>query len=67
MNRIFICKSCREYHPNLGGLGKETANWIAHGSPSVDMFGYDIKRFAPDLVVNDRWLREKCHETMVRI
>ena len=49
-----------------GGLGFETANWITKGSPSVDMFGYDVKRFPVSLVQNEQWLREKCHETMVR-
>ena len=49
-----------------GGLGFETANWITKGSPSVDMFGYDVKRFPVSWVQNEQWLREKCHETMVR-
>ena len=50
-----------------GALGKETANWIAEGSPSLDMFGFDIKRFPSSLLKNERWLREKCHETLEEI
>lgn len=26
-----------------GGCGRELAKWILHGSPDMDMFGYDIR------------------------
>jgi sarcosine dehydrogenase len=31
-----------------GGIGREMAEWITTGSPSIDMFAFDPSRFHPD-------------------
>ncbi|XP_042193532.1 sarcosine dehydrogenase, mitochondrial [Callorhinchus milii] len=49
-----------------GGCGKELAHWIIHGSPEKDMFGYDIRRFHHSLTQNNRWIRERSHESYAK-
>lgn len=46
-----------------GGAGKAAAEWLEHGSPTMDLWSVDIRRFAP--FQNDRsYLRERVTETL---
>ncbi|KAI1904792.1 hypothetical protein AGOR_G00009330 [Albula goreensis] len=49
-----------------GGCGKELAHWIIHGRPEKDMYGYDIRRFHHSLTDNNRWIRERSHESYAK-
>lgn len=49
-----------------GGAGWQLAEWIIHGRPSLDMYGYDIRRFNPDLTANARWIKERSHEAYAK-
>ncbi|XP_043106264.1 sarcosine dehydrogenase, mitochondrial [Puntigrus tetrazona] len=49
-----------------GGCGKELAHWIVHGRPEKDMYGYDIRRFHCSLTNNNRWIRERSHESYAK-
>uniref|UniRef100_A0A8B9GV25 Sarcosine dehydrogenase, mitochondrial n=1 Tax=Astyanax mexicanus TaxID=7994 RepID=A0A8B9GV25_ASTMX len=49
-----------------GGCGKELAHWIIHGRPEKDMYGYDIRRFHHSLSSNNRWIRERSHESYAK-
>ncbi|XP_069465727.1 sarcosine dehydrogenase, mitochondrial isoform X2 [Ambystoma mexicanum] len=49
-----------------GGCGKELAYWIIHGRPEKDMYGYDIRRFHHSLTNQNRWLRERSHESYAK-
>ncbi|XP_067165207.1 sarcosine dehydrogenase, mitochondrial isoform X2 [Apteryx mantelli] len=49
-----------------GGCGRELAHWIIHGRPEKDMYGYDIRRFPHSLTDNNRWLRERSHESYAK-
>uniref|UniRef100_A0A8C5PTM3 Sarcosine dehydrogenase n=1 Tax=Leptobrachium leishanense TaxID=445787 RepID=A0A8C5PTM3_9ANUR len=49
-----------------GGCGKELAHWIIHGRPEKDMYGYDIRRFHHSLTNNNRWIRERSHESYAK-
>uniref|UniRef100_A0A8C2GBK3 Sarcosine dehydrogenase n=1 Tax=Cyprinus carpio TaxID=7962 RepID=A0A8C2GBK3_CYPCA len=49
-----------------GGCGKELAHWIIHGRPEKDMYGYDIRRFHHSLTNNNRWIRERSHESYTK-
>ncbi|XP_047425907.1 sarcosine dehydrogenase, mitochondrial [Mugil cephalus] len=49
-----------------GGCGRELAQWIIHGRPEKDMYGYDIRRFHNSLTDNNRWIRERSHESYAK-
>uniref|UniRef100_A0A667ZFP9 Sarcosine dehydrogenase n=1 Tax=Myripristis murdjan TaxID=586833 RepID=A0A667ZFP9_9TELE len=49
-----------------GGCGRELAHWIIHGRPEKDMYGYDIRRFHNSLTDNNRWIRERSHESYAK-
>ncbi|XP_055081701.1 sarcosine dehydrogenase, mitochondrial isoform X2 [Periophthalmus magnuspinnatus] len=49
-----------------GGCGRELAHWIIHGRPERDMYGYDIRRFHHSLTDNNRWIRERSHESYAK-
>uniref|UniRef100_A0A8C4II14 Sarcosine dehydrogenase n=1 Tax=Dicentrarchus labrax TaxID=13489 RepID=A0A8C4II14_DICLA len=49
-----------------GGCGRELAHWIIHGRPEKDMYGYDIRRFHHSLTDNQRWIRERSHESYAK-
>lgn len=49
-----------------GGCGRELAHWIIHGRPEKDMYGYDIRRFHHSLTDNNRWIRERSHESYAK-
>ncbi|KAJ7986891.1 hypothetical protein DPEC_G00333100 [Dallia pectoralis] len=49
-----------------GGCGRELAHWIIHGRPEMDMYGYDIRRFHHSLTDNNRWIRERSHESYAK-
>uniref|UniRef100_A0A8B9SIG6 Sarcosine dehydrogenase n=1 Tax=Anas platyrhynchos TaxID=8839 RepID=A0A8B9SIG6_ANAPL len=49
-----------------GGCGRELAHWIIHGRPEKDMYGYDIRRFHQSLTDNNRWIRERSHESYAK-
>ncbi|XP_059494222.1 sarcosine dehydrogenase, mitochondrial isoform X2 [Stegostoma tigrinum] len=49
-----------------GGCGKELAHWVIHGRPEKDMYGYDIRRFHHSLTNNNRWIRERSHESYAK-
>jgi glycine cleavage system aminomethyltransferase T/glycine/D-amino acid oxidase-like deaminating enzyme len=48
---------------NAGGAGRLTAEWIAGGAPSVDLWDLDIRRFA-GFHANRRFLAERTVETL---
>ncbi|NXC22204.1 SARDH protein, partial [Corythaeola cristata] len=64
-----------------GGCGRELAHWIIHGRPEKDMYGYDIRQVTPaaltalsllfrrfhhSLTNNNRWIRERSHESYAK-
>ncbi|CAB4011210.1 Sarcosine dehydrogenase, mitochondrial, partial [Paramuricea clavata] len=49
-----------------GGCGRELAQWIVHGHPTLDMYGYDIRRFHSSLTSNQKWNRERSHESYAK-
>ncbi|KFQ99298.1 hypothetical protein N306_14723, partial [Opisthocomus hoazin] len=49
-----------------GGCGRELAHWIIHGRPEKDMYSYDIRRFHHSLTDNNRWIRERSHESYAK-
>ncbi|OQS05254.1 sarcosine dehydrogenase, mitochondrial isoform X1 [Thraustotheca clavata] len=49
-----------------GGSGQQLAQWVMHGRPSIDMFSYDIHRFHPLMLGNQRWNRERSHEAYAK-
>jgi sarcosine dehydrogenase len=49
-----------------GGCGRELAKWIINGRPELDMFSYDIRRFNPDLTLNDQWVKDRCIEAYAK-
>ncbi|XP_029024768.1 sarcosine dehydrogenase, mitochondrial [Betta splendens] len=49
-----------------GGCGRELAHWIIHGRPEKDMYGYDIRRFHSSLTDDQRWIRERSHESYAK-
>ena len=36
------------------------------GRPDFDMYGYDIRRFSPDLTRNSDWIRQRSHEAYAK-
>lgn len=49
-----------------GGCGDELAKWIIKGHPEKDMWGYDIRRFHSSLTPNEKWNRERSHESYAK-
>ena len=49
-----------------GGCGQQLSQWIINGYPDLDVFGYDIQRFHPDLTNNDDWIDERSHESYAK-
>uniref|UniRef100_UPI00398F1D0D sarcosine dehydrogenase, mitochondrial isoform X3 n=1 Tax=Pristiophorus japonicus TaxID=55135 RepID=UPI00398F1D0D len=49
-----------------GGCGKELAHWVIHGRPEKDMYGYDIRRFHHSMTNDNRWIRERSHESYAK-
>ncbi|UYV82994.1 SARDH [Cordylochernes scorpioides] len=49
-----------------GGCGRELARWLVHGRPQLDMYAYDIRRFHPKLLDNQRWIKERSHEAYAK-
>ena len=49
-----------------GGCGHQLAEWIVHGRPSLDMYGYDIRRFHPSLSSNPAWVNQRSHESYAK-
>ncbi|CAG0923237.1 unnamed protein product [Notodromas monacha] len=49
-----------------GGCGWQLAEWVIKGRPSLDMFGYDIRRFHPNLIRNRKWVTERSHEAYAK-
>ncbi|XP_066953754.1 sarcosine dehydrogenase, mitochondrial-like isoform X1 [Macrobrachium rosenbergii] len=49
-----------------GGCGDQTAKWVAHGRPDVDMFGYDIRRFHTSLNSDRDWVLARSHESYAK-
>uniref|UniRef100_A0A8C1LFD0 Sarcosine dehydrogenase n=1 Tax=Cyprinus carpio TaxID=7962 RepID=A0A8C1LFD0_CYPCA len=49
-----------------GGCGKELAHWFIHVRPEKNMYGYDIRRFHHSLTNNNRWIRERSHESYTK-
>ena len=42
------------------------AKWIIDGRPEMDMFSYDIRRFAHALTNNNKWVKERSHESYAK-
>lgn len=49
-----------------GGCGQQMAEWVINGSPTLDMFAYDLNRFHPDLGKDITRIREKSHEAYAK-
>lgn len=49
-----------------GGIGREVATWIAQDSPSLDLFSFDCARFHPTSVQDDKWVRDRTHESYAK-
>ena len=48
------------------GAGKQLADWIVDGRPSLDMSGYDIRRYCPKVSTRDSWIAERSHESYAK-
>ena len=46
-----------------GGAGRALAEWIVNGTPTTDLTGVDIRRFAP-FNGNNRWLHDRVAEVL---
>jgi len=49
-----------------GGCGDQLAKWIVNGRPDVDMYGYDIRRFCPEVSTSTSWVNERSHEAYAK-
>lgn len=49
-----------------GGCGAQLAEWIIKGRPSLDMYGYDIRRYHPKLASNQAWVNQRSHESYAK-
>eukprot|EP00927_Polykrikos_kofoidii_P064866 TRINITY_DN6060_c0_g1_i1.p1 TRINITY_DN6060_c0_g1~~TRINITY_DN6060_c0_g1_i1.p1 ORF type:complete len:912 (-),score=120.25 TRINITY_DN6060_c0_g1_i1:181-2916(-) len=49
-----------------GGMGREMANWIIDGSPSLDMFAFDVARYHPDGARDRKWTDDRTHESYAK-
>ena len=49
-----------------GGCGQELAKWIVNGYPDLDIFSYDINRFNPSMTNDDKWIKERSHESYAK-
>jgi len=49
-----------------GGCAHELAHWMVHGATTLDMFGYDIKRYNPDYTDNSKWIDSRSHEAYAK-
>mmetsp|Transcript_78243 Transcript_78243/g.171538 ORF Transcript_78243/g.171538 Transcript_78243/m.171538 type:complete len:911 (-) Transcript_78243:312-3044(-) len=67
LNGFFHCCGFNSMGMMLGGgVGREVANWVVDGSPSVDMFSMDIARFHPDTPRDNRWVEDRTHESYAK-
>lgn len=48
---------------SAGGAGRALAEWIVNGSPTMDLWPVDIRRFA-SFNNNQRWLHDRVKETL---
>ena len=48
------------------GCGKQLAKWVIDGRPDMDMTGYDIRRYCPDVSANDDWVNARSHESYAK-
>ena len=49
-----------------GGCGDQLAKWIVRGRPELDMYGYDIRRFCPEVSSDQTWVEERSHEAYAK-
>ena len=49
-----------------GGCGDQLAKWIVRGRPELDMYGYDIRRFCPQVSSDQAWVEERSHEAYAK-
>jgi len=48
------------------GCGNQLAKWIVDGRPSLDMSGYDIRRYCPQVSQDDGWVAARSHESYAK-
>lgn len=46
-----------------GGCGQQLAHWIVHGRPELYMYNFDIRRFSNRYTNDQRWIKERSHES----
>lgn len=49
-----------------GGCGQQLAEWVVEGQPTLDMFGFDIKRYHPNFYESTKWIKETSHESYAK-
>jgi len=49
-----------------GGCGDQLAKWIVNGRPELDMYGYDIRRFCPEVSADKEWVDQRSHEAYAK-
>lgn len=49
-----------------GGCGHELAHMMVNNCSTIDMFGYDIKRYNPDYTDNSEFIKQKSHESYAK-
>jgi dimethylglycine dehydrogenase len=47
LKNYFVCTGIIPGFSQSAGLGKTLAEWIVHGEPELDLFGWDVARFGP--------------------
>jgi dimethylglycine dehydrogenase len=47
LRNYYVCTGIIPGFSQSAGLGKTLAEWIVHGEPELDMFGWDVARFGP--------------------
>ena len=50
----------------MSGIGEQVAQWVVRGRPDLDMFSYDIRRFAHALTAQRKWIDERSHEAYAK-
>ncbi|XP_071443435.1 sarcosine dehydrogenase, mitochondrial isoform X1 [Hetaerina americana] len=49
-----------------GGCGEQLAHWVMKRRPLLHMYAYDIRRFTPEQCKNEKWSKERSHESYAK-
>ena len=49
-----------------GGASQQLVEWMEHGQPSIDIFGFDVNRFHDRFIGNKKWLEDRSQEAYAK-